>query len=172
MLLLFAGHETTTQLIANGLHALIHHPDQMADFRASRDDFPFVMRAVEELLRFDGPSLTSPRLAVEDIEMHGKTIRAGQRIWLWNCAANRDEDVFADGERLDLRRTNAERHVTFGFGIHFCIGAPLAKLEAEVAFPVLLERFREFEPVKPVQSWSDSYVTRGMTSFPVVVRRA
>ncbi|MEC9347324.1 MAG: cytochrome P450 [Pseudomonadota bacterium] len=172
VLLLFAGHETTTQLMANGLHALIQHPDQMADFRASRGDFPFVSRAVEELLRFDGPSLTSPRLAAEDIELHGKTIRAGQRIWLWNCAANRDEDVFEDGERLDLRRANAERHVTFGFGIHFCIGAPLAKLEAEVAFPVLLERFRDFEPVKPVQTWSDSYVSRGMTSFPVVVRRA
>ncbi len=171
ILLLFAGHETTTQLLANGLHSLLHHPDQMADFRANGDDIGFTRNAVEELLRFDGPSLTSPRIAADDVELHGQTIRKGQRIWLWNCAANRDETVFTDPDRLDLRRSNADRHVTFGFGIHFCVGAPLAKLEAEVAFPILLKRFSRIEAVKPVQSWSDSYVSRGMTSFPVRVWR-
>ncbi len=171
ILLLFAGHETTTQLLANGLHSLLHHPDQLADFRANGGDIGFTRNAVEELLRFDGPSLTSPRIAAEDVELHGQTIRKGQRIWLWNCAANRDETVFPDPDRLDLRRSNADRHVTFGFGIHFCIGAPLAKLEAEVAFPILLNRFSRIEAVKPVQTWSDSYVSRGMTTFPVRVWR-
>lgn len=171
ILLLFAGHETTTQLLANGLHALLQHPDQLAEFRAHGDDAAFTRNAVEELLRFDGPSLTSPRIAAEDVELHGQTIAKGQRIWLWNCAANRDGTVFEDPDRLNLRRPNADRHVTFGFGIHFCIGAPLAKLEAEVAFPILLRRFSRIEAVKPVQQWSDSYVSRGMTSFPVRVWR-
>ncbi len=171
ILLLFAGHETTTQLIANGLHSLIMHPDQMSDFRANRDDRKFVDNAVEELLRFDGPSLTSPRIAGNDFELHGETAKAGQRLWIWNCAANRDPDVFVDPDNLDLRRPNADRHVTFGFGIHFCIGAPLARLEAQVAFPILLDRFSDFQLVNPVQAWSDSYVTRGMTSMPVTVRR-
>lgn len=171
ILLLFAGHETTTQLMANGLHSLIAHPDQMADFRTNRDDRKFVDNAVEELLRFDGPSLTSPRIAAEDFELHGETVKAGQRLWLWNCSANRDADVFADPDKLDLRRQNADRHVTFGFGVHFCIGAPLAKLEAQVAFPILLDRFTGFDLVNPVQAWSDSYVSRGMTQMPVIVRR-
>lgn len=171
ILLLFAGHETTTQLMANGLHALIRHPDQMQDFRENRGDHGYVKNAVEELLRYDGPSLTSPRLVAEDFELHGQTAKAGQRIWLWNCAANRDPEVFDDPERLNLRRQNADRHLSFGFGIHFCIGAPLAKLEAEVAFPILLERFSRFDLTQPVQSWSDSYVSRGMTTLPVRVYR-
>lgn len=171
ILLLFAGHETTTQLLANGLHALIRYPDQMADFRANRHDAKFVKNAVEELLRFDGPSLTSPRIVAQDFELHGQVAKAGQRLWLWNAAANRDPAIFEDPERLNLRRPNADRHVTFGFGVHFCIGAPLAKLEAEVAFPILLERFSRFELSKPAQDWSDSYVSRGMTSLPVRVYR-
>lgn len=171
VLLLFAGHETTTQLLANGLNALIRHPEEMEALRARRDDDGFVRNAVDELLRFDGPSLTSPRVAVDDIELHGRTIRAGERIWLWNAAANRDETVFEDAERLVLQRPNADRHVTFGFGIHFCIGAPLAKLEAEVAFPLLLRRFSRFEPELETQRWSDSYVSRGMTTFPLRVYR-
>ncbi|WP_416899732.1 MAG: cytochrome P450 [Minwuia sp.] len=171
ILLLFAGHETTTQLMANGLLALIRHPDQMADFRANLDDPKYVANAVEELLRFDGPSLTSPRLVAEDFEMHGQTAKAGQRLWLWNCAANRDPDVFEDPERLNLRRENADRHVTFGFGIHFCIGAPLARLEAQVAFPILLKRFSDFELLRETQVWSDSYVSRGMTTLPLRVHR-
>lgn len=171
VLLLFAGHETTTQLMANGLYALTCFPDEMQRFRENRDDRKFVDNAIEELLRFDGPSLTSPRIAAEDFELHGETAKAGQRLWLWNCAANRDPDMFPDPDRLDLTRKNADRHVTFGFGIHFCIGAPLARLEAQVAFPILLNRFRDFEALKSVQSWSDSYVSRGMTTFPVRVHR-
>ncbi|WP_417517013.1 cytochrome P450 [Minwuia sp.] len=171
ILLLFAGHETTTQLLANGLNSLIAHPDQMEDFRANRDDRKFVDNAVEELLRFDGPSLTSPRIAADDFELHGQTARAGQRLWLWNCAANRDPSVFENPDRLDLRRSNADRHVTFGFGVHFCIGAPLARLEAQVAFPILLKHFSGFERLNETQAWSDSYVSRGMTTMPIRLHR-
>jgi len=171
ILLLFAGHETTTQILANGLNSLIRHPDQMALFRQHRDDRTFVDNAIEELLRFDGPSLTSPRVAAEDFELHGQTARAGQRLWLWNCAANRDPNVFEAPDQLDLKRPNADRHVTFGFGVHFCIGAPLARLEAQVAFPILLNRFSAFELLDDTPAWSDSLVTRGMTSMPVRVRR-
>ncbi len=167
ILLLFAGHETTTQLIANGLLALIENPDQMADLRANLDEPAVVRGAVEEMLRFDGPSLTSPRVAAESFEWHGAAVREGQRVFLFNSAANRDPRVFADPDLFDIRRAEAGRHLTFGYGIHFCVGAPLARLEAEVAFPILLRRFRDFELVEPLQDWSDSVVTRGMLRLPL-----
>ncbi|MEQ9639731.1 MAG: cytochrome P450 [Alphaproteobacteria bacterium] len=167
ILLLFAGHETTTQLIANGLLALIENPDQLADLRAHVHDPAVVRGAVEEMLRFDGPSLTSPRVAAADFEWHGQPIRQGQRVFLFNAAANRDPRVFAEPDRFDIRRAEAGRHLTFGYGIHFCVGAPLARLEAEIAFPILLRRFKDFELVEPRQDWSDSVVTRGMLRLPV-----
>jgi cytochrome P450 len=167
ILLLFAGHETTTQLLANGLLALIENPDQMADLRAQRHDPAVVRGAVEEMLRFDGPSLTSPRVAAADFEWHGQAIRAGERVFLFNAAANRDPRVFADPDRFDIRRAEAGRHLTFGYGIHFCVGAPLARLEAEVAFPILLDRLPHLALARPRQDWSDSVVTRGMLRLPL-----
>ncbi len=134
ILLLFAGHETTTQLLANGLHSAApsgpvgRFPRQWRRYRLH----PQRCGGTAALRRAQ-PDIPAHRC--RDVELHGQTIRKGQRIWLWNCAANRDETVFPDPDRLDLRRSNADRHVTFGFGIHFCIRAPLAKLEAEVAFP-------------------------------------
>ncbi len=172
VLMLFAGHETTTQLIANGLLALIENPDQMAALRGHNAASPVTLNAVEEMLRYDGPSLTSPRLALKDIELRGETISAGERVWLWNAAANRDPDIFADPEKFDITRDNADQHVQFGYGIHFCLGAPLARLEAQIAFPILLDAFAGFELVKPFQDWTDSYVTRGMLDMPLRVRRA
>lgn len=167
ILLLFAGHETTTQLLANGLLALVENPAQMADLRAHKGDPAVVRGAVEEMLRFDGPSLTSPRVAAEDFEWHGQAIRRGQRVFLFNAAANRDPRVFANPDRFDIRRPEAGRHLTFGYGIHFCVGAPLARLEAEVAFPILLDRLPHLALVEPVQDWSDSVVTRGMLRLPL-----
>ena len=167
ILLLFAGHETTTQLLANGMLALIENPEQMADLRTHKDDPAVVRGAVEEMLRFDGPSLTSPRVAAEDFDWHGQPIRQGQRVFLFNAAANRDPRVFADPDRFDIRRAEAGRHLTFGYGIHFCVGAPLARLEAEVAFPILLDRLPNLALVKPLQDWCDSVVTRGMLGLPL-----
>ncbi len=172
VLMLFAGHETTTQLLANGLLALIETPEQMTALRGHDAGSPVTHNAVEEMLRYDGPSLTSPRLALEDIELRGETISAGERVWLWNSAANRDLEIFADPEKFDIARDNADQHVQFGYGIHFCLGAPLARLEAQVAFPILLDAFAGFELVKPIQDWTDSYVSRGMLDMPLKVRRA
>jgi len=172
ILLLFAGHETTTQLLGNGSMALMRFPEQMADLRANRDDVALVRNAVEEMLRWDGPSLSTVRVAAEDFEMRGKTIRKGDRVFLLNAAADRDPEVFEDPDRFDIRRPEASRHVSFGWGIHFCIGAPLARLEGEVAFPRLVERLGAFTLAEDDPPWSDSLLARGLLRLPIRRGRA
>jgi cytochrome P450 len=162
VLLLFAGHETTTQLLANGLLALLRNPDQMADLRANLDDVGLVQNAVEEMLRFDGPALSSVRVAAEDFDWHGARLRRGDRVFLFQCAGNRDPRAFAAPDRFDIRRDDAKNNIGFGYGIHFCLGAPLARLEAEVAFPRILHRFPGLALADPDPPWSDSILTRGM----------
>jgi cytochrome P450 len=171
VLLLFAGHETTTHLIANGLLALIRHPQEMADLRAHLDDPALVASAVEEMLRYDGPILSVVRIATEDFTLEGKRIRKGQRLFLMISAANRDPRAFAEADRFDIRRDD-NRHVGFGFGIHFCVGAPLARLEAQVAFPALLRRCADLRLLPPEAEWSDNFVIRGMHQLNVAFRRA
>jgi len=169
LLLLFAGHETTTQLIANGLYALLRNPEALAEMHANLDDARYVENAVEEMLRFDGPSLSMVRVAAQDFEWHGQRIGKGERVFLFMSAANRDLRVFADPDRLDLRRANAGEHLTFGYGIHFCTGAPLARLEGQVAFPRVLRRFPKLALADPDPPWSDSILTRGMLEMRVRV---
>ncbi len=169
ILLLFAGHETTTQLLGNGLLALLRHPAQMADLAANIGGPDRARRAVEEMLRWDGPALSSVRVAAEDITLHGQTIREGDRVYLFNCAGNRDPAVFAEPDAFDLRRANASRHVTFGWGIHFCIGAPLARLEGEIAFTALLRRFPDIRLLEPDPPWTASILTRGLQRLPVAL---
>lgn len=135
-LLLTAGHETTVSLIANGTLALLQHPDQLADLRARPERLDL---AVEELLRFDGPLLTTdPYYAREAFTLHGEAIPAGAVVLPAVLSANRDESVFRDPDRLDLTRT-PNKHLAFGKGLHHCIGAPLARLEAKIALRLLLE---------------------------------
>jgi cytochrome P450 len=167
LLLLFAGHETTTQLLANGLLALFRHPEQFAALKRGRHDPAIVRGAVEEMLRYDGPSLSMVRVAAEDFAWHGERIEAGDRVFLFQCAANRDRRVFADPDRFDISRAEAKNNIAFGYGIHFCIGAPLARLEAEVAFPILLDRLPNLALADPDPPWSDSILTRGMLKLPV-----
>ncbi|MCW5772271.1 MAG: cytochrome P450 [Rhodospirillaceae bacterium] len=169
LLLLFAGHETTTQLLANGLYWLLRNPAAMADLRAHLDEPPLVENAVEEMLRYDGPSLSMVRVAAEDFTWHGAEIAKGERVFLFQSAANRDPAVFAAPDRFDLRRANAGEHLAFGYGIHFCTGAPLARLEAQVAFPRLLRRFPDLALADPDPPWSDSILTRGMLEMRVRV---
>jgi len=170
VLLLFAGHETTTHLLGNGLLALLRHPDELARLRAGRDDERLVAAAVEEMLRWDGPSLAQVRVVAADYELGGRTLRAGDRVFQMLAGANRDPAVFAEPDRFDISRGD-NRHLTFGFGIHFCLGAPLARLEAQTAFPILLRRLAGLE-LAAAPDWSDSIVVRGLNRLSISYRAA
>jgi len=153
VLLLFAGHETTTNLIGNGLLALLRHPEQRSLLAA---DPALVGSAVEELLRFDGPAKTVARVMAEDVELHGNTLRRGDRVFLSPSSANRDPAVFEDPDHLDITRRQG-RQLGFGVGMHYCLGAPLARLE----------RLPGLRPADDELSWHPVLLSRGMLSFPV-----
>ena len=167
VLLLFAGHETTTHHITNGLAALIRFPAEMEKLRANPG---IAAAAVEELLRYDGPIGAQVRIAREEQVFHGRTFKPGDRVFLMMNAANRDERAFPDPDRLDLGRHGVP-HLTFGFGAHICLGFPLARLEGQIALPAVLSAWRDIEPAAEGLDWMDSMVLRGMKAFPVRVRR-
>lgn len=164
ILLLAAGHETTTNLIGNGLLALLRHPDQMQKLRDNPSSIP---AAVEELLRYDNPVQIVWRLATEDLEIGGKQIGQGQIANLIVGAANRDPGQFPDPDRLDLTRT-LNRHAGFGFGIHFCLGAPLARLEGQIAISTVLRRMPAMRLETEALEWQESPTFRGVKSLEVV----
>ncbi len=157
-LMLFGGHETTANFIANGVLALLRHPDQLA---AVRDDRVDMKTALEEFMRYDGPGKTVVRVAREDFEFDGQSIKAGQRVFLILSVANRDPAAFDDPDRLDLNR-GQQRHLGFGFGTHFCLGAPLARLEAGIAIPLTVKRFPRLRLADGPLEWLPFLGTRGM----------
>ncbi|MCU1626483.1 MAG: cytochrome [Pseudonocardia sp.] len=163
VLLLFAGHETTTNLIGNGLLALLRHPDQRARLAA---DPPLIGGAVDELLRYDGPAKTIARLMAADVELRGRTLRRGERVFLCASAANRDPEVFAAPDELDITRAD-RRSLGFGVGLHYCLGAPLARLEAAVAIPRALDRLPGLRTTGEPLRWHPVLLSRGMLRFPV-----
>ena len=164
VLLLVAGHETTVNLIGNGMLALLRAPDQLALLRRSPE---LVGGAVDELLRFDGPVQITQRIATEDMEVVGCQVRRGDEILLVLGAANRDAAVFAEPDRLDVTR-DARRHVGFGGGIHHCLGAVLARMEAQIAVAALLERFGRIELAgAPVRR--PTFTLRGLESLPIAL---
>jgi cytochrome P450 len=166
ILLLFAGHETTTHHLANGLRALMEFPDQLEKLRHQPALAP---AAVEELLRYDGPIGAQVRIVQAPHTLHGKTLNPGERVFLLMNAANRDPRAYDDPDRLDLGR-NGVPHLTFGFGAHLCLGFPLARLEGQVALPALLARWRRIElSAEPVE-WMDSMVLRGMKAMRLRTR--
>jgi cytochrome P450 len=166
VLLLFAGHETTTHHLANGLLALTRFPGEIARLRR---DPTLAAAAVEELLRYDGPIGAQVRIVQEAQALHGKTLRPGERVFLMMNSANRDPRAYADPDRVDLAR-NGVAHLTFGFGAHLCLGFPLARLEGQIALPAVLARWREIEVDAPSLEWLDSLVLRGMKALPLRVR--
>jgi cytochrome P450 len=168
VLLLFAGHETTTNLIGNGILALLRAP---AALEAWRRDPAITPTAVEELLRYDGPTGAMVRIAREDVELGGRAIRRGDRIFTMINAANRDPAQFPQPDRLDLGRPD-NRHLAFGYGIHFCLGAPLARLEAQIAFPALITALPDLTLETESPDWLDSLVFRGVRSLPIAFRPA
>jgi cytochrome P450 len=162
VLLLFGGHETTTNLILNGFLALVREPDQAADWLA---DPSVAESAVEELNRFDGPAKMVVRRAIDSVDLHGSRICEGDRVLLVQAAANRDPRRFTDPDHLDLRRED-NRNVAFGFGIHYCLGAPLARLETQIALPRMVRRFINPEVTGPIE-YAPLLLTRGLTRLPV-----
>ena len=157
------GHETTTALIGSGLLALLRNPDQLDRLRGE----PTAAKsAVEEFLRYESPNQRIIRLVKEDFELEGRQIRRGQRVMFLLGAANRDPAQFPYPDRLDVRR-EPNRHIAFGLGPHFCIGAPLARLEAEVAFSALLRRFPHMRLAGDAPEWLPSYQLRLLKSLPV-----
>ena len=162
-LLLIAGNETTTNLIGNGVLALLEHPEQM---RLLREDPRRIPAAVEELLRFDTPVQLDLRGVVEDCETHGVPLRRGEPAVLALGAANRDPEAFDEPDRLDLTRSRGS-NISFGRGIHHCLGAPLARLEARVALEVLLERYSSLRLLGKRPAFRRAIVLRGLESLPV-----
>ena len=169
ILLLFAGHETTTNHIANAMLALLRFPGELAALRA---DPALAPRAVEELLRYDGPSGAQVRVVKAAQEMRAKALKPGDRVFLMLNAANRDPEAYDDPDRLDLRRKEVP-HLTFGFGLHICLGFPLARMEGQVALPAVLKHWRRIELALPEErlEWLNSMVFRGMSSLPLRVSR-
>jgi len=167
-LLLIAGNETTTNLIGNGLLALLRHPDQL---QALRDDPGRMPAAVEEVVRYDGPVQVDGRTAVEDMEIKGRHIQKGQSIIVLIGSANHDPDVFRHPEQLDITRKEAS-HIAFGRGIHHCLGAPLARLEGRIAFEAILERFADIHLLTDHPPFKDNVVLRSLQSLPVRARLA
>jgi cytochrome P450 len=163
ILILFAGHETTTNLIGNGIIALAANPDQERKLRAEPS---LIRQAVEEMLRYDSPAQAMVRIAADDVELHDRKIAKGDRLFLMLNAANRDPLVYEDPERFDIGRAD-NRHIAFGHGIHFCVGAELARTEGEIAIPALLARFPRLRLAGADPEWDDSLVLRGVKSLPV-----
>ncbi len=168
--LIVAGHDTTTSLIGNGVVALLDHPDQLALLSSQPDLLPF---AVEELLRFDAPVPHATfRVTTEEIDLGTAVVPKGKQVLVCLGAANRDPGHWADPDVLDLRRP-PRPHLGFGHGIHFCLGAPLARLEARVAFGRLLRRFPRLRLAvsRSELAWShgDGLVLRGLASLPVIL---
>lgn len=163
ILLLFAGHETTTNLIGNGF---LYSMRNRSEWDRLIADPSLAASAVEEYLRYDGPSGALARVAAADLEMADKKICEGQRVFAFMNSANRDPDAFDDPERFDIGRQQ-NPHVTFGHGIHFCLGAPLARLEAQIAAARLAERLPGIRLCSGVPEWHDSLILRGVKALPV-----
>ena len=163
ILVLFAGHETTTNLISNGIWSLLQNPSELA---ALRETPSLIESAVEEILRYEGPAQSVARVATQDIEIHDKTIKRGERVFLMIGAANRDPRVFQDPDRFDIQRQD-NPHIAFGMGLHYCIGAPLARLEGQIAIGRILARCGDLKAEIDAPEWLDSLTFRGFRSLPV-----
>jgi pimeloyl-[acyl-carrier protein] synthase len=161
--ILEAGHETTTGLIGNGLLAFLRHPDQMQKLK---NDPSLINTAVEECLRYDSSIQRISRVAVQEFELRDKRIKPGERIWAMQGAANRDPAQFPDPDRFDISRQK-NRHVAFGYGVHHCLGASLARLEGQIAFNTLLRRMPELQLATETLAWQPGVSLRILKSLPV-----
>ncbi|MHB8578149.1 MAG: cytochrome P450 [Dehalococcoidia bacterium] len=167
ILLLAAGNETTTNLIGNGLLALLRNPGEL---RRLRDEPALMDNAIEELLRFDSPVQLTFRVALQDLEVGGQPVKKGQFCATILGAANHDPAVFPEPETLDIGRANL-RHIAFGYGVHFCLGAPLARMESRIAFEILLRRM-PYLRLGGRPAWRPTLLLRGLRTLPVTFTKA
>ena len=163
IMLMTGGQETTTNLIGNGLLTLLRHPDQFARLQADRSLLP---SAIEEMLRYESPVQYTSRLAADDVQMGGKTIRKGQAVIAVMAAANRDPERFPYPDQFDILRQD-NRHLAFSWGAHFCFGAPLARLEGQVAFETMMRRLPNMRLATYAVQWRENLSFRGLISLPV-----
>jgi cytochrome P450 len=163
ILLLMNGHETTTDMIGNGLLALLHHPDQL---QRLRDDPALIADAVEEMLRYDASVQLRGLGVARDFVLGGQQIRAGQAVMLALGGANRDPAQFVDPDRFDIARSE-RRHLSLGQGIHFCIGAALARAEIQIAIGTVLRRMPSLRLAAEALEWRTGSISRGVTALPV-----
>lgn len=164
VLMLVAGHETTVNLIGNSVFVLLNHPEQLARLIECPE---LITSAVEEVLRFESPVRTTTRIASADCEIRGQTIRQGQTVSVMLGAANRDPAQFEQPNRFDIRRMQ-NRHLAFASGSHFCLGAPLARMEGEIAMSALLERFPQLRLADDKPNWRPSILFRGLESMSLL----
>jgi cytochrome P450 len=163
ILLLIAGHETTVNLIGNGTLALLRHPEE---WRRLRETPGLIPSAVEELLRYDGPVQRTARITSTEVTIGGRTIPKGEMVMPFIGAADRDPSQFPDPDRLDLGRAD-NRHIAFGWGIHFCLGAPLARVEGQIAIDTLVRRLPRLTLVDDEPEYRQSLTLRGLKALPV-----
>jgi hypothetical protein len=163
--LLFAGHETTRNLIGNGMYTLLRHPHKTAELREKPEG---IRAAVEEILRYESPVQFTARVLKEDIEVCGQRIPKGWSILCMLGAANRDPKQFKEPDQLDLKRLN-NQHLAFSAGPHFCIGSQLARLEGQIAILNLVQRFPDMKLTGPRPEWASTFGFRGLKSLPVIV---
>ncbi len=165
MLFLFGGHETTTNLIGNGIRALLKNPDQLERLRREPE---LMASAIEEILRYDGPTGATVRVVKRDHALHHKRLRAGDRVFAMINAANHDDRIFEAPEEFRIDRS-PNPHLTFNYGRHFCLGAPLARLEGLVAIASVIERFPGLRLTAEHYPYMDTLVMRGVRSMPVAL---
>jgi len=165
ILLMTAGHETTTRLIGNGLFTLLHHPDQLA---LLREDPGLITGAIEEMLRYESPIQITVRFVTEDFDFRGASFRKNQMVMLGIGAANRDPEANDRPEVFDIRRSRS-KHVAFGYGIHLCLGMALARLEGRIVFRKLLERFDDIHYLDDIPAWGNNPFFRGLAKLNVKV---
>jgi cytochrome P450 len=163
ILLFSAGHETTVNLIGNGMLALLRYPDERKKLEAHPD---LIESAVEEFLRYEGPVQITGRGTQQDIEIAGKLIPKGERLFTIVAAANRDPTQFSHPDRLDITRRE-NRHLAFGYGIHFCLGAALARLEAQSAIRTMLRRMPHLALQTDALRWRPAFTLRGLQTLSV-----